>query len=268
MKQKRAKAYKKQMVLYQHAFKFREPYQTIVDHEIILYAEKADVNLTKGLTTTIHGEVKPMITQCCMQALYDSKNQEAIEYAKTFERRRCNHPPTDPIPPSECIKSVVDVKGENKHRYVVATQDEVLRKKLKKVPGVPMVYVEKGVMIMAQLSAASARHAERYERLKLTGGLNQKKAGLNVPIGASKPPKPPVDGKVEKPKKKTGPKQPNPLSMKKKREEQKVQAVKTEEVQEDAKKRRRKRGKGDKSGTNSEAEGSAGEEAEEVAASE
>lgn len=34
-----------------------------------------------------------MITQCCIQALYDAGEEakEAVEAAKGFERRKCNH---------------------------------------------------------------------------------------------------------------------------------------------------------------------------------
>jgi len=53
----------------------------------------------------------------------------AIDRAKTFERRRCGHlMDQDPLTEQECMMSVVDPKGkgENKFRYVVATQDEEL----------------------------------------------------------------------------------------------------------------------------------------------
>lgn len=53
----------------------------------------------------------------------------AIERAKTFERRRCGHlMDEDPKSEFECMMSVVDPKsnGENKFRYIVVTQDEVL----------------------------------------------------------------------------------------------------------------------------------------------
>ena len=78
MRQKRAKAYKKQMNVYLHTFKFREPFQTIVDDEIILNCEKASFDIAKGLNRTIQGETKPMITQCSIEALYKTNNQDAI----------------------------------------------------------------------------------------------------------------------------------------------------------------------------------------------
>ncbi len=48
-----------------------------------------------------------VITQCSIQELYDQEkdHKPAVELAKTFERRRCNH--RQPIPGDECLSSVV-----------------------------------------------------------------------------------------------------------------------------------------------------------------
>ncbi|KAK6202513.1 Fcf1-domain-containing protein [Scheffersomyces amazonensis] len=210
MRQKRAKSYRKQMNVYIHAFKFREPYQAIVDHEFIIACEKATYNLNRGLKNTIQGEVKPMITQCCMQALYDNKDQHIIDVAKTFERRRCNH--REAINPSKCIDSIVDIKGENKHRYIVATQDKDLRKKFRNIPGIPLIFMDKSVMILEPLSRASAKKYEDMEAGKLTQGLNDyKNAGyINKQENNNNEPE-------KTSKKRKGPKAPNPLSMKKKK---------------------------------------------------
>ena len=59
----------------------------------------------------------------------DQNVAAAIERAKTFERRRCGHlMDQDALAERECMLSVVDPKGkgENKFRYVVVTQDEML----------------------------------------------------------------------------------------------------------------------------------------------
>lgn len=216
MRQKRAKSYKKQMNLYLHTFKFREPFQTIVDDELVLTCDKASFDLTKGLNRTIQGETKPMITQCCMQALYSTNNQRAIETAKQFERRRCNHPPKDPKPPAECIESIVNIDGVNKHRYIVASQSIGLRKRLRGVPGVPLIFMNRSVMVMEPASSASQRAAAMHENAKLTAGLNDSKVGY-VEKDA------PENERDEsrKKKKRKGPSEPNPLSIKKKKAEPK-----------------------------------------------
>lgn len=174
-----------------------------------------------------------MITQCCMQELYKTKNQNLIDIAKTFERRRCNHPPKDPLPPHECIKSIVIVNGENKHRYVIATENEKLRWSLRKIPGIPLIYMNRSVMVMEPLSKASAQVSRNLEAKKLTGGLNDVKSGNQIKEGKE------VEDANKISKKRKGPKEPNPLSMKKKKTEAKSNGDdKKDEGQK--KKRRRK----------------------------
>lgn len=211
MRQKRAKAYKKQMSVYVHAFKFREPYQIIVDNELITTCQSASFDISKGFTRTIQAENKPMITQCCIQALYDTKNQLAIDIAKSFERRKCNH--REAIDPSQCIESIVNINGQNKHRYIVASQDLQLRKKLRKIPGVPLIYMNRSVMVMEPISDVSNQYNMNYESKKLTGGLNDIEAGKldKQNEGEDK------DELEVKRKKRKGPKEPNPLSVKKKK---------------------------------------------------
>ncbi|KAI5948774.1 hypothetical protein KGF57_005172 [Candida theae] len=258
MRQKRAKSYKKQMNVYHYTFKFREPYQIVVDNEIVLTCSNASYDISKGLTRTIQAENKPMITQCCIQALYNSKNQDAINLAKTYERRKCNH--REAIDPAECIKSIVDIKGENKHRYVVATQNLDLRRKLRQVPGVPLIYMNRSVMVMEPLSDASAKYSEEWETKKLTGGLNDLQAGKVVENeeGGDDGDNGGVNGEDGAPparKKRKGPKGPNPLSIKKKK---KADPVSNGGNEDSEKKNRRKR----KHKKSEETRGGEGEEGE------
>ena len=48
-----------------------------------------------------------VITQCCIHELYlqGKTQQPAVDLAKTFERRKCNH--REAIPGDECLASVV-----------------------------------------------------------------------------------------------------------------------------------------------------------------
>ncbi|CAK7890709.1 rRNA-processing protein Utp23p [[Candida] anglica] len=233
MRQKRAKSYKKQINVYVHTFKFREPFQTIVDSELILTCQKASFDIVKGLNRTVQSETKPMITQCCMQALYSSGNQEAISIAKGFERRRCNHQPSSPEEPAACIESIVAIDGENKHRYIVASQEHELRKTLRKIPGVPLIFMNRSVMVMEPLSYASAKFSENFESKKLTQGLNNTK---KVKPNNQSIDKPLIQVTTEGAKKRKGPKAPNPLSMKKK----KVEPSTNNKISKPETKRRRK----------------------------
>lgn len=245
MRQKRAKSYRKQMLVYQHTFKFREPYQTIVHNDLVALCQGASFDLAKGVNRTIQAEIKPMITQCCMQALYSAGDQHAIDTAKKYERRRCNHPPKAPLDPSDCIESIVNVDGHNKHRYIVATQDAELRKKLRQVPGIPLVYMNRSVMVMEPLSKKSAQASEALESSKLTGGLNDaRSAGIQ-------------SSAAPEPKKRKGPKEPNPLSVKKRKPDA---GAKSAEAPKKRKRKHASKGEGTKKDVKEEGEAEHGEE--------
>lgn len=206
MKLKRAKSYKKLMGYMKLNFKFHEPYQVIVDEELIIEAVRTKYDLVAGLERTLQGQAKPMITQCTIEHLYRSKNEEAIELAKKFERRRCGHIPTEDqtLSAFECIASVVDINGSNKHRYVVATQKPKLRDRLRKIPAVPLIYINRSVMILEPMSPATARARGQIEAAKLHNGLNEVANASGETEGATK-------------KRKV--KEPNPLSVKKRKSE-------------------------------------------------
>ena len=181
-----------------------------------------------------------------MRHLYTTKDEpnvrNAIAVAQKLERRRCGHHPDDypdPLPTEACIASVVDPKdnGTNKHCYVVASQSLDLRKAMRGVRGVPLVYVKRAVMVMEPMADESVQARAIEEKLKFRSGLRSKAGdkrkrdedededqeegegkpeerigGDGVDDGGGEAPEPPA-----KRKKKYGVKKgPNPLSVKKK----------------------------------------------------
>lgn len=188
------------MSLYCMSFGFREPYQVLVDSEICKIAIESRIDLSRQLSTVLQGATKPMITQCCIHELYlqGKSQQPAVDLAKAFERRKCNH--REAIPGYDCLESVVG--DTNKHRYVVATQSQPLRAKLRLIPGVPIIHINRSVMILEPPS----KETIRVKQLKEQQALCPAAAEL------AKLPQQPSDP----PRKKKGPKGPNPLSVKKK----------------------------------------------------
>ena len=95
-----------------------------------------------------------------------------------FERRKCNH--KEAIPGDDCLASVIGANSflfscyrtiphesvlarmncsgdTNKHRYVVSTQSQPLRVKLRSIPGVPILHVNRSVMILEPPSDTTLR---------------------------------------------------------------------------------------------------------------
>lgn len=186
MRTKRSKVYKKAIALYTSAFKFREPYQLLLDAEFVKTAEKQKTDLYARMADIFGGNVKLsrlailtiletdadwmviVITQCSIQHLYNGgqASQPAVELAQTFERRKCNHwemKETD----AECIQGIVG--DENQYRYCVVTQSPALRNKLRKVPGVPLVFEKRGMILMEPPSDASVGRRKEVRRSYLTG---------------------------------------------------------------------------------------------------
>lgn len=148
-----------------------------------------------------------------------------------MERRRCNHHTLDhPLSTLECFSSVIDPKNSktNKNRYVIASQEEEVRRYCRGVQGVPLVYVKRSVMVMEPMADSSVGVREGIESEKLRTGLraNEHAAGVkrkrdepsDVDVGDAQDSGShvPEERKVLK-KKMRGPKGPNPLSVKRRR---------------------------------------------------
>jgi len=181
-----------------------------------------------------------------MRHLYDAdhKDEDLISHAKAFERRRCGHHELEkPLSTLECLSSVVDPKSSrtNKNSYVVASQDDIVRATMRKIPGVPLIYLKRSVMIMEPMAGATEKVRDKEERDKFRAGLtgrrgapaakrmrdedgddNEKMSGVlnnrtaNNIIGGEQ-----VDDQEEaqpaQKKRKKGPSGPNPMSVKKKK---------------------------------------------------
>lgn len=166
-----------------------------------------------------------------MRHLYAAASEPGVSYlidkAKLFERRRCGHLPADypePLSAKECMTSVVDPKGtkHNKHRYVVASQDVEVRRSMRQVMGVPLVYINRSVMIMEPMAEATENLRDREEKGKFRDGLKGRASGSvgmkrKREDGEEEGGKEAKEKEVKKKKVYGQPKGPNPLSVKKKK---------------------------------------------------
>jgi U3 small nucleolar RNA-associated protein 23 len=171
--------------------------------------------------------LETVITQCSMRHLYAAAKEPGVSFlidkAKTYERRRCDHRPEDypePLSTKDCLASVVDPKGSktNKHRYVVASQELEVRKFMRGILGVPLVYINRSVMIMEPMAGATAENREKEERGKFGAGLKRGSGSLKRKREGDEE-KEDAETKEDMPRKKKktvkGPKGPNPLAVKK-----------------------------------------------------
>ncbi|CAG5173545.1 uncharacterized protein ALTATR162_LOCUS7645 [Alternaria atra] len=246
MKLKRAKAYKKQLHQYELNFGFREPYQVLLDSQILEDAYTCKIDLLARLQKMLGGQVKPMITTCDMRHLYNAKpkNETLILQAKEYERRRCNHQDLEePLSTLECLSSVVDPKDNatNKHRYVVAANDPSTRAKMRQIAGVPIIYLSKSIVLMESMADATEQHREREEKSKFKLGLKGQRKPEATPKRKREDEGQAGEGGQSigdqatgdtrpKAKKRKGPKGPNPLSVKKSTKDKTAQSGATKKA--------------------------------------
>lgn len=129
-------------------------------------------------TTTTSSDPPPSISSnptASLPPISQTIKNATIDLAKTFERRRCNHHTLEqPLPELECLQScIVSPSGENKHRYCVATQDRMIRAYLRSIPGTPLIYIQRSVMILEPMADASWQRREKAEWGKFTEGLKE-----------------------------------------------------------------------------------------------
>lgn len=191
----------------------------VVDAQMVQDAGNFAMALIPALERTLSGSVKAMITQCSMRHLYqlpasNPHKQNLISVAQQCERRRCNHHTLDdPLSTLECLQTVIDPKSVstdrdlvNKFNYVVAAQDEQVRRWCRGVRGTPLIFVKRSVMIMEPMAEASERVRDGLERSKFRVGIrgnpdHKRKRDDDAPASIKKV--------------KQGPREPNPLSVKK-----------------------------------------------------
>ncbi|CAG8672653.1 4226_t:CDS:2, partial [Acaulospora morrowiae] len=213
MRTKRTKQYKRLMALYSFSFGFREPYQILVDGDFMYTALKFKMDICKQLRTVLLGNTKQMYTSCTLAEVRKrgegwSETEMALEQ---FERRGCSHKKRL-VSSTECLASII--ASDNPHNYCVATQNESLRELFRTVPGVPLLYINRSVLIVEPPSGITLEKVKQIEVEKTRAPHDEikflKKANsstINKNNGEH----------AKKQKKRKGPKEPNPLSRKKKK---------------------------------------------------
>ncbi|EXX66983.1 Utp23p [Rhizophagus irregularis DAOM 197198w] len=203
MRQKRTKQYKRLMALYSISFGFREPYQILVDSNFMRTALRYKMDISKQLCTVMLGNTKQLYTSCTLAEVKDqSKDEFGTENAlKRFELRGCIHR-HKPVSSAEW--------PDNPHNYCVATQNESLRKRFRAIPGIPLLYINRTVLILEPPSYATLQKSKKIENVKTHASVEElsflAKANSDIQVDTEKPKK-----------KRKGPKEPNPLSCKKKK---------------------------------------------------
>ena len=114
------------------------PYHILLDTNFINFAIKNKLEIVRAAMDCLLAKCVPVITDCVMGELekLGVKYRVALRVAKDprFERLTCCHKGTYA---DDCLVNRVT---ENRC-YIVATCDRDLRRRLRKIPGVPIMYI-------------------------------------------------------------------------------------------------------------------------------
>jgi len=127
------------------------PYSVLVDTNFLSHTVQRKLPLLETMMATLYAKCVPVITSCVMAELekLGPKYRIALRIARDerWERLACSHQGTYA---DDCI-----VDRVMKHKiYIVATNDRDLKRRLRKIPGVPIMSVARGKYVIERLPDA------------------------------------------------------------------------------------------------------------------
>ncbi|XP_073489003.1 rRNA-processing protein UTP23 homolog [Aquarana catesbeiana] len=166
MKITRQKHAKKNLSFYRNNFRFREPYQVLLDGTFCQAALKNQIQIKEQLPKYMMGDVQLCTTHCVLKEL-ESLGKElygAKLIAQRFQVRSCAHSKS-PVDGSACLLSMIG--DNNPHHYFVATQDHSLGNKVRNKAGVPLMFIIQNTIVLDKPSPKSVAHIKALQASEL-----------------------------------------------------------------------------------------------------
>ena len=218
MRYLRAKGIRKALRQFHFLCGLKAPYKVLLDGNFIAMSIQMKVDVHERVPKYL--QVKPYecefyVPRAALEELQllGETMKEAYALATSFKVAE-THDQSEkdegkPVDVSKAIQTIIGAK--NDHKFVVCTQEVELRKALRLVPGVPLMYLNRSVLVFEEISHATlavVRQEEKANRVKLD--VNEKRKLEQMQIGES--------GEEQAEKKRLQKKRakgPNPLSVKK-----------------------------------------------------
>ncbi|MCJ1366658.1 rRNA-processing protein fcf1 [Acarospora aff. strigata] len=127
------------------------PYSVLIDTNFLSHTVQHKLELLPTMMDCLYAKCIPIITDCVMAELekLGQKYRIALRIARDerWERLRCDH---KGVYADDCI-----VDRVMKHKvYIVATNDRDLKRRIRKIPGVPIMSVARGKYVIERLPDA------------------------------------------------------------------------------------------------------------------
>ncbi|XP_078427399.1 PIN domain-like family protein [Wolffia australiana] len=172
MRVKKQKRNRRTVKFFSACFGFREPFKVICDGTFIhhLLAHRllpADDALAKLLGARV-----TLFSSRCITAELKSLGQshsESLEASLQLIPASCDHEKR--VNAAACIESII-AEGNGKH-FFVATQDIELRRRLREVPSVPVIYGLKNSLLIEQPSTAQREFVKCSEEKRLHASVSE-----------------------------------------------------------------------------------------------
>ncbi|XP_045480138.1 rRNA-processing protein FCF1 homolog [Harmonia axyridis] len=123
---------------FQYNTQLGPPYHILLDTNFINFSIRNKLDIIQNMMDCLYAKCIPYISDCVLAELekLGSKYKVALKIIKDyrFERLACTHKGTYA---DDCI-----VQRVTQHKcYIVATNDKDLKRRIRKIPGVPIMYV-------------------------------------------------------------------------------------------------------------------------------
>jgi U3 small nucleolar RNA-associated protein 24 len=116
------------------------PYKVLVDTNFFHFSMENKIDLHQGLVDCLLAKATPVVTDCVLAELekLGSKYRLALKIAKDprNERHHCDHEHGKGYA-DDCFVRILEASPI----YLLCTQDKQLKQRVRKIPGVPIVYV-------------------------------------------------------------------------------------------------------------------------------
>lgn len=127
------------------------PYSVLIDTNFLSHTVQRKLPLLESMMDCLYAKCNPIITSCVMAELekLGPRYRIALQIARDerWERLQCTH---KGVYADDCL---VDRVQRNKI-YIVATNDLDLKRRIRKVPGVPIMSVARGKYVIERLPDA------------------------------------------------------------------------------------------------------------------
>ncbi|KAJ1519290.1 hypothetical protein ONE63_004589 [Megalurothrips usitatus] len=125
-------------LFFQYNTQLGPPYRILIDTNFVNFSIKYKLDIIQNMMDCLYAKCIPYITDCVMAELekLGNKYKVALRLIKDprFERLPCMHQGTYA---DDCL-----VNRVTQHKcYIVATCDKDLKRRIRKIPGVPIMYM-------------------------------------------------------------------------------------------------------------------------------